>query len=143
MNFAKWGRNMKKLTKEQAQIALNYVENIGDIGCNDCNNYLIDENDCPDRIEECYDMQLQKLQEIIDAPKYRPFKNADEFRPYRNKAIKYKDGIKKENFVFWLAWYNDDGFAFIDGNLNNRFKYYKQLLAECVFEDGTPCGIME
>ena len=62
-------------------------------------------------------------------PKYRPFKNAEEFKPHRDKWWKYKDA----GFVFWPpACYSDEGYSDTD---------WDYCFENQVFEDGTPFGV--
>lgn len=61
-------------------------------------------------------------------PKYRAFKNAEEFKPHRDKWWKYKDGD-----VIWPpACYSDEGYCDTD---------WDYCFVNQVFDDGTPFGI--
>ena len=61
-------------------------------------------------------------------PKYRPFKNAKEFKPHRDKWWKYKDG----DVVWPPACYSDKGYSDTD---------WDYCFENQVFEDGTPFGV--
>ena len=71
---------------------------------------------------------LEKVQE----PTYRPFANAEEFKPYRSRWIKMKgSGVTRFNF------YNNKG---VHNDSLEVFNYQK-LFDTCLFEDGSPCGV--
>jgi hypothetical protein len=61
-------------------------------------------------------------------PKYRPFKNAEEFRPYRNYWIKNNRCLKR------VVEYSDFG---VNG------MSWESLLRSRTFEDGAPCGVID
>jgi hypothetical protein len=70
--------------------------------------------------------------EVIKEPSYRPFKNAEEFKPYREKWLKMRD------VIFQHDGYYDEGII-VEGERIcwiDAFTYYK-------FEDGTPFGMKE
>ena len=62
------------------------------------------------------------------ATKYRPFANAEEFKPHRDKWWKYDAGE-----VFWPpSCYSDEGYGGAD---------WDYCFENQVFEDGTPFGV--
>lgn len=69
------------------------------------------------------------------APKYRPFANAAEFEPHRERWMK----IKSSNVFGKAGSYGDYGIYAADGS----FKTYEEALVHVTFEDGTPCGVKE
>ena len=70
--------------------------------------------------------------ELIKNPTYRPFANAEEFKPYRSRWVKINKGdITRFNYYNNNAVYND---------LLGKFNYQK-LFDICTFEDGSPCGV--
>ena len=65
---------------------------------------------------------------------YRPFANAKEFEPHREKWLVFEDTEPKERVV----WYNDYGVEVSKGN----FKPYIELFKSFTFEDGSKCGVL-
>lgn len=63
-------------------------------------------------------------------PKYRPFANAAEFKQHRDKWIVRKDG---KPGAHRSGTYGDSGSIFS----------FKRMFDSFVFEDGTPCGVLE
>ena len=71
-------------------------------------------------------------------PSYRPFKNAEEFKPYREKWIRYKNNINAPSYeAFRLFRYSDDDIQLL------KLLTWEQAFNDVVFEDGTPFGIKE
>lgn len=67
-------------------------------------------------------------------PKYRPFKNAEEFKPHRDKWILKNEG---DGTGCWKAFsYSSEGVC----TSSSRRTSYAELL-NWKFEDGTPCGV--
>lgn len=64
------------------------------------------------------------------APKYRPFANAAEFKPHRDKWIVRKDG---KPGAHRSGTYGDSGSIFS----------FEHMFDSFMFEDGTPCGVLE
>lgn len=64
---------------------------------------------------------------------YRPFANAEEFKPFRDKWIIRKEGIGS----FRVQSYYDTWVA-----VGPEYLSYQELLTR-KFEDGTPCGIKQ
>lgn len=64
--------------------------------------------------------------------KYRPFANADEFRPHRDRWIKNKGG-----YVLYRAGAYDDATVWAY-NINMKYNIF---LENYIFEDGAPCGV--
>jgi hypothetical protein len=63
-------------------------------------------------------------------PKYRPFANAEEFKPHRDRWWYFKDD--QRNHRRPAASYDDIGISAWD---------WKEMLERAFFEDGTPFGI--
>jgi hypothetical protein len=74
---------------------------------------------------------------IKPKPKYRPFKNAEEFAPFFNRDMRRKPGRGISSVHRFLA-YGDSGVDTIDG-----FMHYSILFDKCLFADGEPCGLPE
>jgi len=72
------------------------------------------------------------LEKVV--PTYRPFKDAAEFKPHRDRWIQTEKTDK--NGRFRLIHYNDDG-----SNIAGDEITWKQMFSEHVFEDGTPFGV--
>ena len=67
-------------------------------------------------------------------PQYRPFSNAEEFKPYRSRWVKTKE---ETTIRLRFGFYDDFGVFGAKGwNLN-----YQTLFDTCTFEDGSPCGV--
>ena len=65
-------------------------------------------------------------------PQYRPFSNAEEFKPYRSRWVKMKgSGVTRFNFYNNKCVHNDPLEVF----------NYQKLFDTCTFEDGSPCGV--
>lgn len=76
-----------------------------------------------------------EIADEIQQPTYRPFKNAEEFKPYRDKYFKYKN-CDFPTYVKTFS-YNDSGIKTINGACFT----WKDMFEECTFEDGSPCGV--
>lgn len=71
-------------------------------------------------------------------PVYRPFANAVEFAPHRDRRIKRKAGSIPAGGCCKLVAYDDDG-VWVD---SRNHKTYQEYFAEDrEFEDGTPFGV--
>ncbi len=70
-------------------------------------------------------------------PKYRPFANAEEFKPHRDKWIKYTKNEK--NHYCRVDAFNDKDW-FLSGNEEHHS--YTKMLSDYTFEDGSPCGVL-
>ncbi len=80
---------------------------------------------------------IERLEIIreVDPPKltYRPFANAKEFAPYRDRWM----NVKNQNVCGKAGSYGDLGIYACDGS----FKTYQEILEHVVFENGEPCGV--
>jgi len=72
--------------------------------------------------------------EIIKEPTYRPFANAEEFKPYREKWCL---GNLKGRFK--IDWHNDTHIY----EYGNSFITWGEAFEKYKFEDGTPFGVKE
>ena len=72
---------------------------------------------------------------IAPEPKYRPFKNAEEFAPNRNRWI-----INKNNQIGHsrIVWFNDKGVKL--ASFERLFNYEELFDAGMFAVDGSPCG---
>ena len=86
----------------------------------------------------------EDLIEQVVEPKYRPFANAAEFDPYRDRWI--IDGTSRLKVV----WYSDANIELGGHELNLRltkkqcstkFWYWKEAFEKFTFEDGSPFGV--
>jgi hypothetical protein len=71
----------------------------------------------------------------VERPKqYRPFANAEEFKPHRNRWWRYKEnqGRTLNRNIRPPSMYNDDCYD---------ERTWQQRFGECEFEDGTPFGV--
>lgn len=70
---------------------------------------------------------------IKPKPKYRPFASVEEFKPHRDKWFVANNGERIR-----ATRYSSDR-VFVSGLGDFR---YIDLMRECKFEDGTPCGVL-
>jgi len=76
--------------------------------------------------------------EVIKEPTYRPFKNAEEFKPYREKWVRYKHNINAPSYEAFRPFrYSDDDIELL------KLLTWEQAFNDVIFEDGTPFGIKE
>lgn len=73
--------------------------------------------------------------EVIEKPTYRPFKNAEEFKPYRDEWSRVKNGGGFER----VGFYDNTGVKDSIGN----FITYQKLFEAGERENGEPCGVKE
>lgn len=74
---------------------------------------------------------------IKPKPKYRPYKNAEEFLQAQEK---HKMTVKDENCWFNIASFNNDGVYLSIGKSYD----YSQIVDMFVWaDDGSPCGIID
>ena len=66
--------------------------------------------------------------------KYRPFANAAEFAPHRDRWVKY-DGMSG-GFLFRITGFSDSG-----ARTEHDGAAYKKMLEIAFFDDGTPFGV--
>jgi hypothetical protein len=71
---------------------------------------------------------------IDTKPKYRPFANAEEFKPYRDKWVKVINNLDIHKSILRPSSYND--FSWSAWSWEEAFK-------DLEFDDGTPFGIKE
>ena len=72
--------------------------------------------------------------EVIKEPTYRPFANAEEFKPYREKWC--LDNLKGR---FKIDWHSDTHIY----EYGNSFITWEEAFEKYKFEDGTPFGVKE
>ena len=65
---------------------------------------------------------------------YRPFANAKEFEPHREKWLKVRESNTRER----TNWYDDNGIL----SCHNEVVSYANLLKNATFEDGSKCGVL-
>lgn len=79
-------------------------------------------------------LHLRIVREVpAPVPKYRPFKNAEEFKPYRDKWLKWKDNAS----TFRVHGQTQDCVVFGNGECKNFYAAFMHW----EFEDGTPFGV--
>jgi hypothetical protein len=69
-------------------------------------------------------------------PKYRPFKDGAEFKPFRDKWVKYKQSDVGKTMLC-VSFSNEGVTACIS------FMPYKTAFDSLVFEDGSPFGVLD
>ncbi len=69
-------------------------------------------------------------------PKYRPFKNADDFKPYRDRWVKHKQSDVKKTMQCVSC--SSEGVT-----VCVSFMPYKTAFDSLVFEDGSPFGVLD
>jgi hypothetical protein len=69
-------------------------------------------------------------------PKYRPFKDRAEFKPFRDKWVKYKQSDVGKTMLC-VSFSNEGVTAGVS------FMPYKTAFDSLVFEDGSPFGVLE
>ena len=72
---------------------------------------------------------------IKQEPTYRPFANAAEFAPHRDRWMKRKDD-KHADYFFRVTRYHNEGVL-----INGTSFTYDILLETSVFDDGSPFGV--
>jgi hypothetical protein len=87
-----------------------------------------------DRDMECYAPIIEKI-----GPAFRPFKNSDEFKPFRDKWIvdKFADAYRVVGFdrnCVWICRFEPDEIQIFS---------WEELALDWTFEDGTPCGLVD
>ena len=97
--------------------------------------YFLDEYRMPVQAESDYWHHPKPIIRKIERPKqYRPFANAEEFKPHRDKWWKWNPvnfPQSSKNRAYPPASYDDNGHA---------AETWQQSLSDKVFEDGTPFG---
>lgn len=90
---------------------------------------FVEEHEVGEHLPDCtgFDWEPPKPE-----PKYRPFANAEEFKPHRDKWWIKVDGLDER--IYPPAYYNDE----YHGGLS-----FEACLKFRQFEDGTPFGIRE
>jgi len=73
-------------------------------------------------------------------PTYRPFANAAEFMPHRDRWVKSKLDLSSHNRVGRVVQYDDQRAYFTNGEAHSS-RDWDYLFKHMVFEDGTPFGI--
>lgn len=73
--------------------------------------------------------------EVIKEPTYRPFKNAEEFKPYRDEWFR----VKHDGGMLRICAYNDKGVQ----EANGKFNTYQIFFEKAERENGEPCGVRE
>lgn len=75
------------------------------------------------------------IHEPIPEPKWRPFKDADEFRPHRDRWLMR---VGSGNRAVRCTDYSDTGLV-----VGSTGYSYKTAIEYVLFDDGTPCGVRE
>ena len=73
--------------------------------------------------------------DVVKEPTYRPFKNAEEFKPFRDEWFRVKNGCGFDS----VRYYDNDGVKDSTGN----FITYQKLFEAGERENGEPCGVRE
>jgi hypothetical protein len=73
-------------------------------------------------------------------PQYRPFANAEEFKPYRDKWVIAKHSGYESGYAGRIDVYLDEGVYSVKNNIA-RVESWKHAFDALLFEDGTPFGV--
>jgi len=81
------------------------------------------------------------IRKIEEPAKYRPFANAEEFKPHRDRWLtrKYKSKSTHLDGACRVVAYSDNDFWWADGT-NSTYKYELDH-GRCFDDDGTPFGV--
>lgn len=96
------------------------------------------------RVDECTHTELMDdssaIVRKIEKPKrYRPFANAAEFKPHRDRWIRFAN--VSVSSCWKINWYKDEGVFFYNGQ-ERVFLTFEHRLGEWVFDDdGSPFGV--
>jgi hypothetical protein len=71
-------------------------------------------------------------------PKYRPFANAEEFKPHADKWLRHRD----TDVIGRVCNYSDKGIVALDCGFF-KLHSFEHCLAVLTFEDGTPFGVID
>lgn len=69
-------------------------------------------------------------------PAYRPFANAQEFKPHRDRWVRYKNATDGNKWVSRVQTYRDDK-CFI----GDVYFYWGEAFKDLEFDDGEPFGV--
>lgn len=75
-------------------------------------------------------------------PKYRPFANVKEFLPHKDKFVIVKGSIDTSAAEYYRINVANDTMVWFYGGSQDAIRW-ERLFREYVFEDGTPCGVLE
>lgn len=75
-------------------------------------------------------------------PKYRPFKNAQEFLPYADKFVCLKGCLGTTAEEHYRINVVNDNMTWFTSTSQNAVRW-QRLFDEYTFSDGTPCGVRE
>ncbi len=79
-----------------------------------------------------------KIRKIEKPKRYRPFANAAEFKPHRDRWIRF---ASDDSSACWkVSWYRDDG-VFLNHGPERRHLTFGLVFEEWTFDDGTPFGV--
>jgi hypothetical protein len=94
----------------------------------------VDECTCPEYMDDSSAIVCK-----IEQPKrYRPFANAAEFKPHRDRWIQF--AADDWSACWKVSWYRDDG-VFLDHGPTRRHLSFEFVFEEWMFDDGTPFGV--
>ena len=84
--------------------------------------------------------ELAVIVRKIEKPKrHRPFASAEEFKPHRDRWIRFADGSVSS--CWKINWYKDEG-VFLGHGQERVFLTFEHRLGEWVFDDdGSPFGV--
>jgi len=76
------------------------------------------------------------IRKIEQPAKYRPFANAEEYKPHRDRWVRHKDDTP--DAAFRVLEYRDSGVM----NISGEPMYFDDAFSELFFDDdGTPFGV--
>jgi hypothetical protein len=96
-----------------------------------------DDEDIVEHLPDCTGFDWEPPKPIeLPKPKYRPFKDGAEFKPFRDKWVKYKQSDVGKTMLC-VSFSNEGVTACVS------FMPYKTAFDSLVFEDGSPFGVLD
>jgi hypothetical protein len=104
------------------------------IGRPEKGEHFLDGNNMPDQAEHDHLVMARPIIRKVERPKqYRPFANAEEFKPHRDRWVRLKHtNIEKE------LGYRRFNYVYENGTNGEEWAV---MFKKYVFEDGTPFGV--
>jgi hypothetical protein len=102
--------------------------------------FWLDKDGDPIQHTSCFRTQCKQLiiRKIEKPKRYRPFANAAEFKPHRDRWIRF---ASDDSSACWkVSWYRDDG-VFLNHGPERRHLTFGLVFEEWTFDDGTPFGV--
>jgi len=104
------------------------------IGCPSKGEFVVDNIGDPWKCDSDYRARNYVIIRKVEKPKqYRPFRSAEEFRPHRDRWIRFRQCV----VLYRITEYSDTGVAIGD----EASWEYNAGFASLVFDDGSPFGV--